>query len=254
MKLGEWYETAFDADYLQRYSHRNREEAERGVRLLARHLPEGFRGPAFDLCCGAGRHALALREAGIATTGGDLSHPLLRSAARAAAGAGHSLPLVRLDMRHLPLRDRVFRLVTNFFTAFGYFETDEENFAVLAEVARVLEPGGWFLLDFLNREPALHATKQTPHERFPSETPGGVWLIQRSISPDGRRALKHQQEWVDGVPGREVWESVRLYSPAELEQAIARSGLAVVHRWGDYTGEPLDPEASSRCILLARRQ
>ncbi len=254
MKLTEWYETAFGADYLQRYSHRNREEAERGVRLLLRHLPRGWRGPAFDLCCGAGRHAVALRAAGVPALGGDLSHSLLRAAAHDAARAGYTLPLVRMDMRRLPFRDCSLGLVTNFFTAFGYFDADGENFGVLAEVARVLRPGGWFLMDFLNRETAVRAIEQAPHEEFPSGTPGGVWLIDRCLTPDGRRAQKHQQEWRNGAQAREVWESVRLYSPQELEAAFRAQGLKVLHRWGDYTGEALDVDASPRCILLAQRR
>lgn len=253
MRIGEWYETAFGADYLQRYAHRNSEEARRAAKLVLRHLPGGFRGPVLDLCCGAGRHALVLAGGGCEVVGGDLSMPLLRAARSAAAAESRVLPLVRLDMRQLPFASGSFRLVTNFFTAFGYFDDDEENFGVFEEVARLLQPGGWFLLDFINRETAIHAVAQSPHEEYPSEQPGATWLVDRCLTPDGRRAQKHQQEWADGALRREVWESVRLYSPADLKGALAERSLSVTQCWGDYTGEPLDEQASPRCILLARR-
>lgn len=46
-----------------------------------------------------------------------------------------------------------FDRVVNWFTAYGYFD-DVDNRRVLAEVARVLRPGGRFLLE-VNNYPAL---------------------------------------------------------------------------------------------------
>ena len=101
-----------------------------------------------DLACGAGRHTAALRRRGYRALGVDLSLTLL---ARMRRG----LPRVAGDMRRLPFAAESFDWVLNFFTSFGYFERERENFRVLEEIVRVLAPGGRFLIDLMNPEPVL---------------------------------------------------------------------------------------------------
>ena len=68
-----------------------------------------------------------------------------------ARAAGPDLDLRQGDMRELPWPDGSFDAVLNLWTAFGYFETQDEDERVLAEVARVLAPGGVFVLDTVNQ-------------------------------------------------------------------------------------------------------
>ena len=56
----------------------------------------------------------------------DLSRVLLEKAAGPA-------PLVRADMRAVPIREEVFEAAFSFFTSFGYFESDEEDMVVLED-------------------------------------------------------------------------------------------------------------------------
>lgn len=239
-----WYLTAFDEDYLSRYAHRNEEEARAAVRLLRSHARLPGDACVFDLCCGAGRHLAALEEAGLCGFGGDLSLPLLRQ----AAARGHTV--LRLDMRKLPIRSGSLHLVTNFFTAFGYFEHDEENFAVFEEIARALRPGGLLLFDFLNSETARDGLNSAPSKESVEDRDGTVWEIERYLSQDGNRAEKIIREIRGGVPGREIRESVRLFSPAELRGALEQRGLVPQQQWGSYDGEPFRPNRSPRYIVL----
>lgn len=201
----------------------------------------------FDLCCGAGRHLQALREArpDLELMGGDLSAPLLAAARPAVPSAD----LVRLDMRHLPLATASVELLTNFFTAFGYFEDDAENFAVFREVARVLKPGAVFAFDFFNAEAARRALAE-PSDRLEPDASGEVWRVRRSLSPDGRRAMKLQERQRDG---RVLRESVRLFSAGEIERGLTEAGLTPIHRFGDYDGAPFEEASSPRLVVLARR-
>lgn len=84
--MTEWYEKSFGEDYLVVYKHRDfggaRKEVERMISWLG--LPPGSK--VLDLCCGMGRHSLALAEAGYEVTGVDLSEVLLREA-RSQTGA-----------------------------------------------------------------------------------------------------------------------------------------------------------------------
>ena len=143
--MPEWFEEWFGEEYLQLYPHRDDAEAERAVALIARAtgFTAGWR--VLDVGCGAGRHARALRSLGARCVGLDLSAALLR-VARGVTDA----PLVRADMRRIPIRPGSMDLTVSLFTSFGYFEHDEEHQAVLREMVGTLRPGGWLVIDFLN--------------------------------------------------------------------------------------------------------
>lgn len=192
-----------------------------------------------DVGCGAGRHARALSAAGARPIGVDLSAALLRRAR--AAG----VPLVRADMRHLPVRPRSMDLVVNLFTSFGYFERDEEHAGVIRGVADCLVPGGWFALDFLNADTVRRGLVAGEVQELGS----GQVRISREVREDGRRVVKT----IEVPDGRRFVERVRLFQPEELESMLSGAGLTVETRFGDYDGGPLRPGAP-RTILLSRRK
>jgi len=242
-----WYDEAFGEDYLDRYAHRDDDEAEQAVSLVLRYaaLPAGSR--AFDLCCGAGRHVRFLRDHRLEVIGGDRSMELLRTAHNVCRC------FVRLDMRYLPFADASFDLVTNFFTAFGYFANDAENFAVLDEVHRVLRPGGWFALDFLNAHTARQAVLDNPLQELDDPERGIHWIIRRRISPDGLRSIKIQEKMRGTTMMRTLREEVRLYSEQELRRALETRGFLIDEFFGDYDGEPFDRSTSPRALFLAQK-
>jgi SAM-dependent methyltransferase len=236
----EWFEEWFGEEYLHVYPHRDDVEAERLVRLLVR---QGIGGPGravLDLACGPGRHAAALVRAGARVFGLDLSRALLFAARRRATG-----PLVRGDMRRLPFRSAAFDVVVNLFTSFGYFASDAEHGAVLDEVARVLRPGGRFVLDYLNA-PAVRAGLVPHDERLA----GGSTVVQeRRISDDGRYVVKSIHMSGDS---RTFTERVRLFGRGDLEGMLAARGILTELASGDYDGAA-HTAASPRLILLGRR-
>jgi SAM-dependent methyltransferase len=148
-------------------------------------------------------------------------------------------------MRAVPLRTASFDVVVNLFTSFGYFDGDAEHEAVLAEVARVLRPGGAFVLDYLNAE-QVRSTLVARDER----AVGRRTVVQeRRLSEDGRYVVKAIRL---GGEGRTFMERVRLYGRGDIERMLVAHGLVLHAVWGDYEGTA-HTAASPRLCVVARR-
>jgi len=237
----EWYKVAFGELYPILYSHRDDAEAARAVSRLAPLL--AGRGPIVDVACGAGRYLAAFAAAGLDAFGVDLSEYLLIDASEQRGLGGR---LVLADMRVLPVRDASVGAVTNMFTSFGYFETDGDDRRVVREVARVLVPGGLFLLDYLN---ATRVARELVAEST-REVEGAVVHEKRRL--DERRAVLHKRVRVKFEGGREVEfsERVRMYGVADFDALLGDAGLSVRAVYGSYDLDGFDAARSPRLIVL----
>ena len=235
-----WYKEWFGQDYLDLYAHRDAEEAEANVAFVAKALGSDRPRAVLDLACGSGRHTEALRRRGFRALGVDLSLTLL--------ALRPDLPRVCGDMRCLPFADRSFDWVLNFFTSFGYFESERENFRVLEELNRLLGPGGRFLIDFLNRERVL--AELEPRET--AEESGRRIEIRRWFDPASSRINKRIVLRPADGPPRTYLESVRAYTKDEVVVGLSWAGLEVTALYGDFDGGPYRRD-SPRLIIVGRR-
>ena len=239
-----WYKEWFGEDYLELYAHRDEDEASRHLDFVERHLArDGDAKPqaVLDLACGAGRHTAALRQRGYLTLGVDLSITLLAVSPRVPSAAG--------DMRALPFASASFDWILNFFTSFGYFEHERENFRVLEEFVRLLRPGGRFLMDFLNREHVIANLRAQETQ----EIRGRRVDIERWYDAATRRINKRMHLAADrGSAGGTYLESVRAYSRDEVTFGMRWAGLEVDAVFGDFTGEPFDRD-SERLIIVGHK-
>ncbi len=255
-----WYETAFGAHYVWLYAHRDEAEADACVAALAR-IVDFAAGRVLDLGCGEGRHLapLAARSAH-GLVGVDLSAPLLRRARERTAGQP-PVGLLRADMRVLPLADAAFANVVSLFTAFGYFGDLDAHGGLLAEIARVLAPGGTWSLDYLNGRRVRRDLAR------PAETPArevGPCRVRETkrLDPDGSRILKRvridplpdrlDEAAARGVPpeGLDYTEAVALFEPEELDALAGRTGLTRRGALGGYDGRPFAADSAERWILI----
>jgi SAM-dependent methyltransferase len=237
----DWFEEWFGEDYLRAYQHRDEDEAERAIALIAHHVREQNVRSVLDLACGAGRHSKILCERWW-TVGLDLSAALLRVARKESPTA----PFVRADMRELPFAAESFDLVVNLFTSFGYFEEDSEHVRVLRCVFSVMRPGGTLVIDFFN-------ANQVKEDLVPYDE-----RVENGITIEQRRAISADNRFVEKTiklreKGREYVERVRLFSAGDLGRMLESAGFEVVARVGDYSGS-VWTEESPRAILFACRR
>lgn len=236
--MTDWFEEYFGEEYLLLYPHRDEEDAERLVSLLCRTvgLAAGWR--VLDVACGTGRHAAAFRSRSARVTGLDLSHHLLQRAQGSAR-----LPVVRSDLRKLPIRARTMDFTVNLFTSFGYFNSDAEHAGAMAEMVATIRHGGWFAIDFLNatRVPSDLVARED------GNLGGAPVRIDRWLDPAGEYVFKS----ITTSEGRRFVERVRLFSGPELERLIALAGCVIRYRFGDYDGGAPGLDAS-RVILAGQ--
>ena len=172
-----WPELAFSELYSDLYSHRDDESARRETDMLLDLL--GCEGSAriLDAACGDGRHLASLLSRGLDAFGIDLSPSLLRRAAGRGQLAGR---LARADMRSIPFVGS-FDIVVNMFTSFGYFLRDEDNRAVVLQLAGCLVPEGRLVYIYELSQTVEYALFTTvPDSRHPAN-PSDCPILDQAV-------------------------------------------------------------------------
>ncbi len=133
---------------------------------------------ALDLACGTGDLAFAVAARGARTVGLDITHRMVQLAKQKSGG----VRFITGDMTSLPFRSGSFDLVT---TGYGLRNVPDLD-AAIAEIARVLRPGGRLLsLDFNRPESAFLRGAYLSYLTVVGATLG--WLLHRD--PDTYRYI-----------------------------------------------------------------
>jgi SAM-dependent methyltransferase len=194
-------------------------------------------GRVLDLCCGPARHAAILVQKGFGVTGVDNSDFMLNKARERTAGT--PIELLRGDMRDF-LRPEAFDLALSLFTSFGYFESRDEDLAVLRNVRTSLKKGGIFVIDVTSKEYVVSQGCATRWEPWPD---GKLQVSHYDVLPGWGRL---RVEWVliDGERARRFTFEHNLYSGQELLALLERAGFGDVRLFGNLDG----------CRMMRRRR
>ena len=140
-------ETGYDSPaVVDRYAAmRERGLSDREADAVDRFLDPGDR--VLDLGCGAGRTTGPLREAGLDVVAADLSRPMVASADDAVSGCSFAVA----DAASLPFGDRAFDAVLFSYNGIDELRPASSRAAALAEIRRVLVPGGTLAFSTRNR-------------------------------------------------------------------------------------------------------
>src|SRR5690606_1167833 len=115
----------------------------------------------------------------------DLMPSFLEIARKDAASRGVEVEYIQGDMRKIDFNSEFDRVILGF-TAFGYFE-DDENLLVLKKIARALKPGGLMIFDTIARDVYL----KNQVSCFVMEKEGNLMIDRLSFDPlTGRQQNK----------------------------------------------------------------
>lgn len=188
--------------------------------MVARYFPPA--GHLLDVGCGAGRAVLALNEAGYRVSGVDLSLAMLLAGRSLSANAQFG----GANLLNLPFAAGAFEAVFMFFGALQHIPGRSNRRRAIAEMARVVQPGGRLILGLDNLAPALRCyvywlqqkmvgTKQK--SAHASEADATLWSREtRRVHPLvwHARGLARTLRWRTW-PG--VVDAVRRFTPSGAE-------------------------------------
>jgi len=241
----DWFEEWFDSPlYEKLYANRDEKEAAQLVELLEKTLPIDKCSKILDLGCGRGRHSITLNKKGYDVTGIDLSRQAIATAREKADE--QNLQNIRFEVRDMrnPLPER-FDAIVNLFTTFGYFKSDEENASVFDSAIQMLEPGGVFVLDYLNAEKVKKQYRPDDEGEFH----GIHYDISRYLKDNSIvKEITFSGNKIDGA--QEYAERVKLYNLDWFEREMDKRNLTIDHVYGDYEGHDFDPSSSARLLLI----
>lgn len=194
-----------------------------------------------DLGCGWGRHLEALREDGFDAIG------LERSASLATKAATRG-PVVRGDLRELPFKDGTFDAAACFYSSIFFF-SDADNQKALADVARVLKPGGFFVLQAAN---PLYLKRIGLGEQTHRLAEGGTIYERTEFDRETGRDNGFRRLTRPNGTTLEGRFSVRHYAPGELELMGRRVGLKLDRVCGDVALSAYARHSRELIVLMRR--
>ncbi len=219
-----WYKKWFNDDYLKLYQQRDNKDAKKQIELVLKTLKPDKNNKILDLGCGEGRHLSYFNKLGFKTFGLDLSKELIYSGMKKYGRQNFILG----DIRNIPGK---YDIILSFFSSFGYFESDKENFSVFDSIFKSLTYKGKFWFDFLNPEYVKNnLIAKNQKELSPDKTA----IEERKI--ENKRVIK-KISFISKDKTETYYESVRLFKKEELEAALNQSGFAINNIFANYSGD-----------------
>lgn len=237
----QWFNSPY---YHLLYGHHNQREATVFIDKLIQYLQPAPSATMLDVACGKGRHARELAALGYEVTGIDLSeHSILK----AKKWENEHLSFYQHDMR-LPFWIHYFDDVFNFFTSFGYFDTDRENSNALRSMCHALKTGGILVMDYMNGQ----YVKEHLVADEVKIIRGVEFVIHREYQ-EGYFFKNMRISDIVQLRDLEFTERVRDFNRKDFEAMLRYQNMRLLEIFGDYHFNTWDPALSPRLIMVAKR-
>ncbi len=240
-----WFKNWFNSPYYHHlYFNRDEKEAAIFIDKLIDYLKPDAGSFMLDVACGKGRHSLQLANRGFDVTGIDLSED---SIAEALKFEKDNLHFFQHDMR-LPCWINYFNYAFNFFTSFGYFNTQRENDDAIRTIAQSLKLRGTFVMDYLN----VHYAEDHMVHQSEKEIDGINFIITKWYDEDYfyKKIMIEDEQLLEPVV---FTEKVAKFSLGHFTEMFAYQGLQIKEVFGDYNFSGYHIKKSPRLIMVAEK-
>jgi ubiquinone/menaquinone biosynthesis C-methylase UbiE len=223
----EWTQQFFDKTWLDYgFELVSAEDTQREVDFIEKALNLRKGETVLDLCCGIGRHSIALARKDYTMTGMDFNPDYIKRAQSLSLTLRVRPTFIQGDMRKIPFANK-FDAAICIWSSFGFY-SDDTDLGILKGLAKALKPGARFLLDIINRDFVLR------HFRPRDWTKAGRgYVMEKRVyySDTSRMATT----WYFAGEGRitRKQSDMRLYGLHEIEAVLANAGFRVTERFGD---------------------
>src|SRR5215472_1702946 len=211
-------------------------------------FPAGLAGDGrvLELAIGTGRVALPLAGRGITVEGVDASAAMVERL-RAQPG-GDSIPVTLGDMAQVPVSGRFGLVYLVCSTLFGLL-SQARPAECLASVARVLEPGGMFVIECFVPDLARFDHDQRVQARTVTEEAA---IIEASRHDRVQQRVNTQMITLDGHGMHLRPVAIRYSWPAELDLMADRAGLRLTERHADWDRRPFTSASDGHVSVYQR--
>ncbi|MBU8856968.1 MULTISPECIES: class I SAM-dependent methyltransferase [unclassified Micromonospora] len=208
-------------------------------------LAEG--GPVLELAVGTGRVALPLAARGLAVEGVEAS-PEMVAHLRAKPG-GADMNVTIGDMADVPVAGP-YRLVFLVFNTLFNLVSEERQAACFRNVARVLAPGGAFVIETFVPDPADFDRDEQVQVREVTEDSATIRVhrYDRAAQTFVRQTVTFDASGVHLKPF-----AMRYAWPEQIDELAERAGLRLTERYADWDRTPFDEESRSHISVYRRR-
>ena len=212
-----------------------------------------------DLGCGTGSITLALAAAmppGARVTGVDLAPKMIEIARRRAP----QHEWVVGDICDPPVAGK-FDLIVICFHTLQMLLTDAQLHQAFRSIAAYLAPAGRFAFDIYQPNLAwLNSVDPAPSvaRQYIDSTGRGIDVVEANSRYDSSTAIL-SGEWTlrDSATGRPIEiepivQRVRQYFPADIDQALAQSGMRWTDRFGELDRQPFTLQSKRQVYICTR--
>ncbi|MEH0829834.1 MULTISPECIES: class I SAM-dependent methyltransferase [Micromonospora] len=208
-------------------------------------LAEG--GPVLELAVGTGRVALPLAARGLAVEGVEAS-PEMVAHLRAKPG-GADMPVAIGDMADVPVAGP-YRLVFLVFNTLFNLVSEERQATCFRNVARVLAPGGAFVIETFVPDPADFDRDEQVQVREVTEDSATIRMhrYDRAAQTFVRQTVTFDAAGVHLKPF-----AMRYAWPEQIDELAERAGLRLTERYADWDRAPFDADSRAHISVYRRR-
>lgn len=209
-----------------------------------------------DVGCGTGRHTIELTKRGYQVTGIDLSEAQLALAKERAQEQGLNIRFLQADARNLSFHNEFDAAIMLCEGGFCLMETDDENTAILASVARALKDDALFVFTCLN---GLFPLKHSLKAFYQGIEDSGQAEYENSQFDFLAMRDNNTTTFIDDDQNEHTFNSnERYYLPSEISTLLTGFGFEKIHFFGatlgSFSRDDTLTDADFEMLVVAHRQ